>query len=99
MDLREIEWDDIEWIGLAQDRDQWKALVNTVMNLWGFHKILGSSLVSAQLAASREGLSSMSKFVKYSILGIVLIQLLNQCLLTYSICNSFYWQYFLLAKS
>jgi hypothetical protein len=33
MDLREIEWDGMNWIDLAQDRDQWKALVNTVMNL------------------------------------------------------------------
>jgi hypothetical protein len=32
-DLREIEWDDMHWIDLAQDRDQWRALVNTVMNL------------------------------------------------------------------
>jgi hypothetical protein len=32
-DLREIEWDDMDWIVLAQDRDQWRALVNTVMNL------------------------------------------------------------------
>jgi hypothetical protein len=33
MDLREIGWDGIDWIDLAQDRDQWRALVNTVMNL------------------------------------------------------------------
>jgi hypothetical protein len=33
MDLREIGWDDIDWIDLAQDRDQWKVLVNRVMNL------------------------------------------------------------------
>jgi hypothetical protein len=33
MDLREIGWDDEDWIDLAQDRDQWRALVNTVMNL------------------------------------------------------------------
>jgi hypothetical protein len=33
MDLREIEWDDMDWIDLAQDRDQWRALVNTEMNL------------------------------------------------------------------
>jgi hypothetical protein len=33
MDLREIEWDGIDWIDLAQNRDQWRALVNTVMNL------------------------------------------------------------------
>jgi hypothetical protein len=33
MDLGEIEWDGMGWIDLAQDRDQWSALVNTVMNL------------------------------------------------------------------
>jgi hypothetical protein len=32
--LREIGWDGIDWIDLAQDRDQWRALVNMVMNLW-----------------------------------------------------------------
>jgi hypothetical protein len=31
--LREIGWDHMDWIDLAQDRDQWRALVNTVMNL------------------------------------------------------------------
>jgi hypothetical protein len=31
--LREIGWDGGDWIDLAQDRDQWRALVNTVMNL------------------------------------------------------------------
>jgi hypothetical protein len=34
MDLREIGWDDMDCIELAQDRDQWRALVNTAMNLW-----------------------------------------------------------------
>jgi hypothetical protein len=33
VDLREIEWDGMDWIDLAQDRDQWRALVSTVMNL------------------------------------------------------------------
>jgi hypothetical protein len=33
MDLRKIEWDGIDWIDLAQDRDQWRALVNMLMNL------------------------------------------------------------------
>jgi hypothetical protein len=33
IDLREIEWDGMDLIDLAQDRDQWRALVNTVMNL------------------------------------------------------------------
>jgi hypothetical protein len=34
MDLRGIGWGSMDWIDLAQDRDQWRALVNTVMNLW-----------------------------------------------------------------
>jgi hypothetical protein len=33
MDLREIGWDVTDWIDLAQDRDRWRVLVNTVMNL------------------------------------------------------------------
>jgi hypothetical protein len=33
MDLREIGWDGGDWIDLAQGRDQWRALVNAVMNL------------------------------------------------------------------
>jgi hypothetical protein len=33
MDLGEIGWDGRDWIELAQDTDQWKALVNMVMNL------------------------------------------------------------------
>jgi hypothetical protein len=33
MDLREIGWVGVDWIDMAQDRDQWRALVNTVLNL------------------------------------------------------------------
>jgi hypothetical protein len=33
MDRREIGWDSVDWIDMAQDRDQWRALVNTVLNL------------------------------------------------------------------
>jgi hypothetical protein len=33
IDLREIRWDGMDWIDLAQDRDQWRAPVNTVMKL------------------------------------------------------------------
>jgi hypothetical protein len=33
VDLREIGWDGMDWVDLAQDRDQRRALVNTVMNL------------------------------------------------------------------
>jgi hypothetical protein len=33
MDVREIGWDGVDLTDMAQDRDQWRALVNTVMNL------------------------------------------------------------------
>jgi hypothetical protein len=33
MDLREIGWRDMDWFDLAQNMDQWRALVNTLMNL------------------------------------------------------------------
>jgi hypothetical protein len=34
MNLVEIGWGGVDWIGLAQDRDKWRALVNAEMNLW-----------------------------------------------------------------
>jgi hypothetical protein len=34
MDLTEIRWGGMDWIDVAQDRNRWRALVNTVMNLW-----------------------------------------------------------------
>jgi hypothetical protein len=33
IDLREIGWDGMDWIDLTQGRDQWRALVNTVMKV------------------------------------------------------------------
>jgi hypothetical protein len=33
MDLREIGFGDMDWINMAQDKDRWRAVVNTVMNL------------------------------------------------------------------
>jgi hypothetical protein len=38
IDLRDIGWDGMDWIDLAQDRDQWRALMNTVIHL-RFNKI------------------------------------------------------------
>jgi hypothetical protein len=32
-DLEETGWEDVDWIHMAQDRDQWRALVNTAKNL------------------------------------------------------------------
>jgi hypothetical protein len=34
MDLGEVGWVDVDWIGLAKDRSRWRALVNSVLNLW-----------------------------------------------------------------
>jgi hypothetical protein len=31
--IREIKWDGVDWVDLTHDRDQWRALVNKVMNL------------------------------------------------------------------
>jgi hypothetical protein len=33
MDIREIEWNDTDWIHVIEDRDWWRTLVNTAMNL------------------------------------------------------------------
>jgi hypothetical protein len=33
MDLGEVRWSDVDWIGLAQDRNRWRVLVNSVLNL------------------------------------------------------------------
>jgi hypothetical protein len=33
MDLVEVGWGDVDWIGLAQDRDRWRAVVNSVLKL------------------------------------------------------------------
>jgi hypothetical protein len=33
MDLVEVGWSDVDWIGLAKDRNRWRALVNSVLNL------------------------------------------------------------------
>jgi hypothetical protein len=33
MDLREVQWEVVDWMHLTEDRDQWWALVKTIMNL------------------------------------------------------------------
>jgi len=42
MDGKEVRWEIVDWIHTAQDRNQWQALVNMVINL-GFHKKQGIS--------------------------------------------------------
>jgi hypothetical protein len=34
MDLGEVGWGDVDWIGLAKNRNRWRAVVNSVLNLW-----------------------------------------------------------------
>jgi hypothetical protein len=55
MELREIGWGSVEWIQLAQEKDQWRALVNTMKNLrvlaprsYLFSQIVDSLLSSTQ---------------------------------------------------
>jgi hypothetical protein len=45
MDLGEVGWGDVDWIGLAKDRNRWRALVNLVLDL-RFHEMLGNYRVA-----------------------------------------------------
>jgi hypothetical protein len=42
---RWVGWGDVDWIGLAKDRNRWRALVNSVLN-FGFHEMLGNYRVA-----------------------------------------------------
>jgi hypothetical protein len=64
MDLWEIGWGDIDWIDLAQDRDHWRALVITLMNLrvsQNDRKFLSSCKIG--------GFSRRAQFREASLLG------------------------------
>jgi hypothetical protein len=39
MDIREVGWEGVDWIHLAENRDQWRAIVNMVMNLRDAYKM------------------------------------------------------------
>jgi hypothetical protein len=58
MDLRDIGRSDMDWTDLAQDRDQWRALVNTVMNL-RIPKNAGKFLINC----TTDGFSGWSQLV------------------------------------
>ncbi|KAJ4445037.1 hypothetical protein ANN_06836 [Periplaneta americana] len=46
VDLREVGYDDRDWIGLAQDRDLWRAYVRAAMNLWTTQELFHTLLTS-----------------------------------------------------
>jgi hypothetical protein len=57
MDLGEVRRGDVDWIGLAQDRNRWRALVNSVLNLrvpWNGGGKLSSGLTSSGLSSSAQ---------------------------------------------
>jgi hypothetical protein len=58
MDLGEVEWGEVDCMGLAQDRNRRRALVNAVIKP-GFYEMLENCQVAQQLVASRVVLSSI----------------------------------------
>jgi hypothetical protein len=55
-DMRFGLWGDVDWIGLAQDRDRWRTLVNSVLNLWVPYNSgkLSSILTTGDLSSSAQ---------------------------------------------
>jgi hypothetical protein len=64
MNFRDIGWGCMDWIDLAHYRNQWRALVNVVMNLRVSIKFLGISWMTERLATSQEAFRSV-KLVRY----------------------------------
>ena len=56
MGLKDRGWVYVQWILLVQYRDQWRAVVRTVMNLFWRYQIAGMSWLVMKLSASRETL-------------------------------------------
>jgi hypothetical protein len=72
MDLLEIGWGGVEWIGLGQDRDKWRALVKAVMNLPQNAGKLSSGYVIGGLSSSSQ-FRRVSCFLMYYLLPYVLL--------------------------
>jgi hypothetical protein len=61
MDLVEIGWGAMDWFGLAENRDRWRALVNVVMSLW----VPGNYRVATQLVAPQVVFSSIELVILF----------------------------------
>jgi hypothetical protein len=53
MDHKEVWWENVDWVYLAQDSDKWQALMNPVIKI-GFRKIRGIFLTRRGLLVSQE---------------------------------------------
>jgi hypothetical protein len=69
-----VGWGDVDWIGLAQDRNRWRALVNSVLNL---RAPCNAGKLSSGLTCS--GLSSSAQLhrVSYLFSGVTFVVLLK----------------------
>jgi hypothetical protein len=68
MDLTERGWEVVDWMHLAQDRDQWWAVVNTVMNLGVLYK--AGNLLTSWVTISFSSMTLLMKLVSYNDLHV-----------------------------
>jgi hypothetical protein len=64
IDLGEVGWGDVNWIDLAQERNRWRALVNSVLNLWVPYNAGKLSSVQTTDLSSSAQLHGVSYLVK-----------------------------------
>jgi hypothetical protein len=77
INLGEIGWGGMDWIRLTQDMNKWKALMNTVMNLWVPYSTRnflsnctnGGFSITAQLHEISYFVNTYLKYVQYYVLG------------------------------
>jgi hypothetical protein len=90
MDLRKIGWESVEWIQLAQDRDRWRAIVNTVINFrvlapWR----LCCSVQTIAGIASLTRCHTCTSYTSATVKNLAVFLTYNSCLRT----SSYHWRY------